>query len=214
MEPEYTCIFEFSRRPVKPASLSSTGEDTAVRSKTRSEGGTGERSSHPDERHRGRARASQKQTDGPDKDRILREPCHQYGKSEAKASGRVSKYLPEVLGRGEQSSEGPSEAFDCSSPGSGHQTGPWPPARAEPSCRPPPACSPSRSRFPPTRRTFPFRLGAGDGLDRGERAVVGLDRGQRDVWQCWHHIYEDLGGEDGHAASGEASPAHASRTCA
>lgn len=61
---------------------------------------------------------------GPNKDRVLQEPCHQFRKSEAKAPGRVSKHLPEVVGQGEQrSSEGPSEAFDCSSPGSGHQTG-------------------------------------------------------------------------------------------
>lgn len=124
MEPEYTCIFEFSRRPVKPASLSSTGEDTAGRSKARGEEGSEERSSHPDEWHRGRARASQKQPDGPNKDRVLQEPCHQFSESEAKSPGRVSKHLPEVVGQGEQrSSEGPSEAFDCSSPGSGHQTG-------------------------------------------------------------------------------------------
>lgn len=45
MEPEYTCILEFNRRPVKPASLSSTGEDTAAEGNAWSEQGTEKRKS-------------------------------------------------------------------------------------------------------------------------------------------------------------------------
>lgn len=59
--------------------------------------------------------------------------------------------------------------------------------RAEPSLHAfltPPAnsvCSPFQTPFP-VQHTFPFCLGAGNGLDGGKRAVVGLDRGQWDVW--------------------------------
>lgn len=46
--------------------------------------------------------------------------------------------------------------------------------------------------LPGPQVTFPLWLAGGDGLERRKWAVVGLDRGQRDVGERWHHINGNL----------------------